>query len=1240
MTHIFGTIFLISTLILTGCSKEETPPPTPKTGVELVAIGPILFGGVLVGDFRDAAVRIYNHGPDEISTTDFPTKLSAPFKVQSISTPCNSGKLKANESCVVAVRFEPAAGGDFQQEFLVGNASLITTGRGLMGGSISLSDTYWDVGQSVAGTELRKNITVSNLGDFTVPSPDVQLLGGITIGVNTCGDFLAARRTCRIELIAKKIISGQLSEDIYFDAGDGGNPFVTVVTDTLPGEPSGAILFENAPATIVADGTQEHTITTEEIRDQFGNIVLDNTSIRLSSTNVTLLTSTPQPTVGGKITFTVRSSTTKGFSTVSLLSGEANGFLRMRATSGPASGAITVQDYPSTIVANGQTQVVFQLNPLRDQFGNIVEDNTQVYYSLVGQGSVNHPFSFTVLGTTSVVLKSSTQVGTTILQIRSGPIFDNTNTLIGWSAEGDFPITFGPGLASGVIPISATESGIYAVEDQIYEQQGVPIRTAVTLGPVRDAYGNIVTTGTALNLTVNGGTNITFSGANPVTVNTDSSGLVYFLLSGNGNRGPIDISVTGGANASGSFMVWAYKDERLAADNTPDNKVQFYEKYFSAGTLPALNIPWSKSIDFTSTSIADGTLFGAKHINRNGAITYQTSLDYLLMPCWFGGKNTKIYIGPCLKGEADGPGMSASYLIADQDVLSPVVPAHRLQGIPVDRPYTSAHANGYFHPGIGYNTQLDRYLIFGGHWYEAITVLGGTTYLGHTTKLATFYNSLTREGAAATSSNQTGNEDAEDIGEYPPSMSTIAFTSKNEFMYGFGGFSAEAGSAYNQVYVYNGATNKWATLFPENDPNERSTSGEPTARNQNGIAYIPATNSLYIGGGIKQYYCNEFVTKNRCNSFPGCSWNDRSSGVLSVAQLPLADTVVGEFCETVNLCEELGFSGINSQSPTYLGQASTECNKRVGCFWDNGSTSCKKRQNYPGSDGAGDGWTDADDLWQLDLSPLDPGGTGEVAWKKICGSEEPFLLSSPTTPNPAAVSCGFPKGANGFPSVYADLRDRTEPRRMNMVWNEIRQKLYFFWQGRQDSKELNFTTNNITNTSDGAQSLVYAESGVPYQQFYNQKLGRMFSYYRGGVNQKNSYVKMWDNEPNEKTYYRVSFKLGQGSKSFTQGLTPRVRGGGGTSDAIAPNTGISVYIYNFTTDSWLLVGENTLDAGGAQSVTTNGIQEIAHLYQGNNARDLVSNQGFVELLILPRGNPGGSGSNEVRLDSVVLEGRF
>ena len=150
----------------------------------------------------------------------------------------------------------------------------------------------------------------------------------------------------------------------------------------------------------------------------------------------------------------------------------------------------------------------------------------------------------------------------------------------------------------------------------------------------------------------------------------------------------------------------------------------------------------------------------------------------------------------------------------------------------------------------------------------------------------------------------------------------------------------------------------------------------------------------------------------------------------------------------------------------------------------------------------------------------------------------------------------------------------------------------------------------------------------------------MFSYYRGGVNQKNSTIKMWDNQPNEKNYYRVSFKLGQGAKDFTQGLTPRIRGGGGTTDAVAPNTGITVYIYNFTTLSWQFVGENTLDAGGAQSVTSNGNQEIAQLYINNAARDLVSTAGFVELLIVPRGNPGGSGSNEVRLDSVVLEGRF
>lgn len=389
-------------LVLSACSKKEETPPTPKTGIELVAIGPINFGGVLVGDFRDAAIRIFNHGPAAVDTADIATKMSDPFKIQSVSSPCSSGSLPSGQSCVVAIRFNPVLAANYSADFILGSAKVTATGRGLLGGVMSISETSWDVGVSIAGVESRKNFIISNLGDFTIPAPVVTTPAGISVGVNQCGSFIATQKTCRIELIAKKTIAGSYNEEVTFNANDGGLLVVYLTNTVLPAEASGTISFVSAPATIIADGVSQYDVTTNPIKDQFGNVVSDGTNIRISGSNMTLLTPSPQATVDGRVSFSFISPTVKGFSTVSLLSSEASGFLRALATSGPPSGTIEVQSYTQEIVANGQAQTLFKILPIKDQFGNVVEDGTQVFYFVSGGGSVSAPFNFTLLGTTQM----------------------------------------------------------------------------------------------------------------------------------------------------------------------------------------------------------------------------------------------------------------------------------------------------------------------------------------------------------------------------------------------------------------------------------------------------------------------------------------------------------------------------------------------------------------------------------------------------------------------------------------------------------------------------------------------------------------------------------------------------------------------------------------------------------------------------------------------------------------------
>ena len=94
-------LFFALIFALIGCSQNEETPPAPRTGVELIAIGPLNFGGVLVGEFRDAAVRVINYGPESIDVSTLDETLLNPFRITSISDPCNSGTLPVDGDCVM-----------------------------------------------------------------------------------------------------------------------------------------------------------------------------------------------------------------------------------------------------------------------------------------------------------------------------------------------------------------------------------------------------------------------------------------------------------------------------------------------------------------------------------------------------------------------------------------------------------------------------------------------------------------------------------------------------------------------------------------------------------------------------------------------------------------------------------------------------------------------------------------------------------------------------------------------------------------------------------------------------------------------------------------------------------------------------------------------------------------------------------------------------------------------------------
>lgn len=1284
-------------LILSACSKKEDTPPPAKTGVELVAIGPINFGGLLVGDYRDAAIRIYNYGPDAIDTTNLTAKLTDPFFVQSIAAPCSTGSLASGQNCVVAIRFRPQLPGTYSQDFVLGNSKITTTGRGLVGGVMELSATHWDIGQTVAGVETRKTFTVSNLGDFTIPAPQLTLVPGITLGFNDCGSFIATQNSCHMELVAKKTVAGFTNEFIVFNAQDGGSISVSVENTVIPAAPAGTISFVETNIAlngIVADGTSQYTVHTNPIKDQYGNIVTDGTSVRLSGSNVTLITPSPQNTNQGVVTFTFQSPTVRGYSTISLLSADANGFLRALAHAGPAVGAINVQAYTSPVIANGQTQVHFVLQPLKDQFGNVVEDDTPVYYELQGPGSITKTFGFTRFGIDDLYVTSGTQVASATLHI-----YSNT-------AEGFFPISYIPGNAAGTIPITASEPAIYAYEDQSFEDQGIPIRTTITVGPVRDAYGNVVAQNTPLQLSVDGGRNVTYQNPTyPVTTYTDGAGQFQFILAGNDVRGYITITVTGGANASGTYKVWAFTDTRLTpSNNSLDNKFTVYETYNSATVLPDLTKRWASfgANDLSSLSLNDGVPFKILERTTSTINSFLSSADYLNSPCWF-ARADQVQIGPCSRDRflskasitypatntftSDGGGPNHRPLMTVKNNHNVNVSQGAYQVGQHDPGTRGGWDNIYgspILPSIGFLPGDNSYVVFGGlfnddaigdycpristtfndgnapnecnarlscAWDSTNQVCrykSSTSFIGYTTDYASIYFNLDQVNQSTASTFEYSGMDFEQIGDYPQAAANMSMTNDgNKTLYTFGGFqNISGGQAFNQVYSYNADSRRWTQIWAEGDPNERGANSEPSPRYQNSLAYVKETNSLYVAGGLRHYSCDEFITKGTCHQYAACTWNDYDSidcnpfNTDCSVRLDETDNLMGEFCESVtsSSCDDIN-------SFNYKNQAQTECVKRPSCQWNALGQFCALKD---GADTSGQGWTDAKDMWQLDLTPLSSGDPNAFpVWKKLCNSQEPFLNGNPNSPNPAFRDCGLPGGSAGQPAIYPDLSltsniiNMLSPplinyttHRMNMIWNPMRQKMYLTWDGLSNILSYDPYTDAFATPSGAATGLANS-----YQVFFSPYTARMFAYKRGGINQSNSTLMSWESDPHEKRYVRAEIDLGLGAKQYASTLKPIVRASGGSYNPPASTAGVIAYIFNYSNNQWELIGSNTL-TGYQTSAQTYAGAEIAHEYIGTSSQDYISNDGKVNILVTPQGDPADGGYYELYIESIALEGRF
>jgi len=283
-----------------SCAKKEEEKEAPKTGVEIVSLGTANFGGTLVGSKKDAAIEIYNYGPEKVDLK-LDEQILNPFSVVSRSVNCLDGKLDVNKKCTISVRFTPSEEGEFKLDFSVNDQKINFVGVGLVSGVLQLDQTNWEIGNSSAGIIKSKTFKLKNLGDLTVKSPQFNLPSYITLGFNECGSFIPAKAECRFSLDAQMTEAREYNDTLRFESEDGG--FVEILLTSLitPSTPSGLIQFKAIPESMSSEG-EEFLIESKPITDAFGNIVTDGTIISVNvNSNLLILTGNQYETVDGLI---------------------------------------------------------------------------------------------------------------------------------------------------------------------------------------------------------------------------------------------------------------------------------------------------------------------------------------------------------------------------------------------------------------------------------------------------------------------------------------------------------------------------------------------------------------------------------------------------------------------------------------------------------------------------------------------------------------------------------------------------------------------------------------------------------------------------------------------------------------------------------------------------------------------------------------------------------------------------
>lgn len=1343
---------ILCALIVTSClsQENETNQSVPIKNIELKVQGLSNFGNILVGDTRETLIIIKNNTNEK---HNLQSEISSHFLITEVSLPCYENILPENSTCNARIKFSPNSVGNFIGAYKVGDSVIELTGKGVIGGDILISETSIDLGVLSSGVDYYKTLTLTNVGDSTVIFPDFVFPEGYRIMSNYCGSFLNPKTRCNIRIeIIKPTIGPHIdkAEMVAISKGSGSKKteifFYSVVS---PGIPSGEIKISSILPSMEAGSEIEEIITTQPILDNHGNIVSDGTPVTVSIENLSLSEeSNIFFTQSGIISFKIKSTTKKGPASITIISETAFGLIPLYVRSGLPFGELKIQPYDPILISDGSTNIFLKTEKVYDKFKNIVEDGSEIDLSL-SSGSLSADKKIkspsirvkTFDGIARFYLISGTNKGPADLTLSAN---QSGSTYL---ANGSAKFEFIPGPPFGNISIFSAKESINAINEF----------STVTVGPVVDKVGNIVSQNTPVDVVIQNGRTIDDN----YKFFTDPEGKLQFILVGSGNRGPINIKAKS-LSSSGETEIWAFKDTHLTFQGqkrddwglgTGNNSLNSGRVYTitAKGThtdfnsakneLPSPTKRGSEIFDYNAISSNDSILYEIQKMSRfpvsslgkeggifpvevpskidglpqvdsiiffperkvvpdfNADVFYPSGTKFMSAPFWTKTvvtPGTNVFgCGDITPDELGNFGMNAMQFSPKVGEFScKVSDVFVSSNSPLDRP--EKKLSDLYYSNIGYvedpigcsfeDSQSPIYTFSMGEFtrnqpIEKLVELSNPNLISVQNVGYTFgtepSQNWTVENVSCGTELLPGEKCTIKItfingnnvlaGSYSSVLKLISSITPVDINFNvqITGNTTSTGISGGVIGRVNIKSNCFTKLSVFGGHNYKFTN----SRNENTIVKTDNLLSNYSGRGqiVSKYdnLCDLELTQESCmNVGFGCKWNSAQESCEQKLDLGAFPSTGISLSPMVPVGRKLymfsGFDPKGEGGP--LNQGLIEYNSESE-FWrtidiENNETNIPEGEElnpkyfFPEErymhgmtyvpentslyiyGGTGLGGIKLNDLWRLNLNPpayLDE-ETGELVnqekkWELICLDCDPL-------PGESIFNILVKRLFEG-----PGLEEGELPHSSYIFWDRETQKLNFFFKDKNEVFSMDPLSSNPKSTIASANSdSGLFEFGGSKQVVYNQRLGRIMGYFKS-PDDGTHYFKLMDQDPTYKTYIRVKFYIGAPSKRFGTVLTPRVlaygSSGGDTSGSCGARCGgIKSYIYNHDSGNWFEFGDNT--SLSRQELKING--EISFSFNDEDARSMISPEGYVDLLITTKGIP--TEFNQIFIDSIFLDGTF